>query len=326
MSDHGNYAWDFDRPPSFEFYSTFSVGIFQWQQKASGKGLKKSKAMSRVLGYTAEPDRVYEKATEICARLNREQASANNPPGWLRKQFSIPKPDGMVVKRTSNDFTSAQVRAMRLKLMKEHLLPAGFVVGKDATYIRRDGDQVHLINFQGAKYGHEFTVNVGFQYAFIPPLFHDRCLALADFHQLDCLLTARISSLLSYKTDKWFEYGNDRDTLAANLTLCATTCLAAFQRFSERWRDPAALLSDFSGDSLPKGMNARWRCQYDLAFAWIELKTGRVEDAKSRVANWGGHPLGNQRQSDVALQEMLAQCQKRGKRPVGKAAWKSWVE
>jgi hypothetical protein len=104
----------------------------------------------------------------------------------LRKQFSIPKPDGMVIERTAEDFTDAQVRV----------------------------------------------------------------------------------------------------ALEANLTLCTTTCLAAFQQFSERWRDPAAMLSDFPDGSFSVDLNARWRSQYLLAFAWIELRTGRIEDAKARLANW----------------------------------------
>lgn len=328
MSENGEYAWDFDRPPNMEFYTassigTFSVGIFQWQLKASGKGLKKSKAMSRVRGYNAEPDRVYEKAIEICARLNRERASAENPPSWLRKQFSIPKPDGMVIERTSEDFTGAQVRAMRLKVMKQHLLPAGFIVGKDATYLRRDGDQIHLINFQGAKFGHEFTVNVGFHYDFIPPLFHQRCIALADVHLLDCFLTTRISSLLSYKTDQWFEYGNDRISLEASLTLCATTCLAAFQKLSDLWRDPAAMLADFTDGSFSVGLNAHWRSQYQLAFAWIELKTGRIEAAESRLANCSEDQNETQRLRYISLAEMLARFQKGA---VPDTEWTNWVE
>ncbi|MEI8381396.1 MAG: DUF4304 domain-containing protein [Planctomycetota bacterium] len=325
MAENDKYVWDFDRPSMIEFYTKFSVRIYQWQQKASGKGLKKSKAMSRVLGYTAEPDRVYEKAAEICARLNRERASIDNPPSWLQKQFSVRKPDGMAVKRTSDDFTSAQVRAMRLKVMKEYLLPAGFIVGKDATYLRRDGDQIHAINFQGSMHGHEFTVNVGFHYAFIPPKFYERCVALPEFSLLDCVVHTRISSLLSYKTDKWFEYGRDRDSLLSSLTLCATTCLTAFQQISERWRDSAAMLSDFPDDSFSKGLNGDWRIQSDSGLAWIELKAGRLEDAESRMAEWKSR-IETLRPRYVSFEKMLKQCRRQGSRSVQSVKWKNWIE
>lgn len=120
MPANDNYGWDFDRPSAecLDTFSTFSVGVFQWLKKPVGKELKKSKAICRVLGYTAEADRVYAKAVEICARLNREGASAAHPPGWLQKQYSLPRPAGTFVPRTTSDFTGAQVRAMRQKVMK----------------------------------------------------------------------------------------------------------------------------------------------------------------------------------------------------------------
>ena len=50
--------------------NTFSVGIFQWLPKASGKGLKKSAVIVRVKGYISEPEKVYQKAKEICLQLD----------------------------------------------------------------------------------------------------------------------------------------------------------------------------------------------------------------------------------------------------------------
>ena len=47
-------------------FSTFSVGIFQWIPKASGKGLKKSPVKFRIKGYTSDPQKVYDLATKLC--------------------------------------------------------------------------------------------------------------------------------------------------------------------------------------------------------------------------------------------------------------------
>jgi hypothetical protein len=49
---------------------TFSVGIFQWIPKANGKGLKKSAVKFRVKGSSKHPERVYEKAYEMCEFLD----------------------------------------------------------------------------------------------------------------------------------------------------------------------------------------------------------------------------------------------------------------
>jgi hypothetical protein len=50
--------------------NTFSVGIFQWLPKSSGKGLKKSAVIVRVKGYISEPEKVYQKAKDICTQLD----------------------------------------------------------------------------------------------------------------------------------------------------------------------------------------------------------------------------------------------------------------
>ncbi len=284
MPDSNQYAWDFDRPSDqlLETFSTFSVGIFQWLTKASGKGMKKSKAIARVLGYTAEPERVYAKAVELCSRLNREAASANVPPEWLQKQYSVPRPEGMVIEKISADFTGAQVRSIRLRVMKNHLLAAGFVVGKDASYVRRHGEQIHLINFQANKYGHSFTVNMGFHYCFIPPHFHMRSLPLTDFHELDCALRERIGHFLPERRDVWFQYGQDRDVLISNLVRCATTCLAVFDRCMHRWSDPSVFLSDFSGVN-----KSEWDFRpKDLALACVALRIANFEEARARLERW----------------------------------------
>ena len=50
--------------------ATFSVGIFQWIPKASGKGLKKSAVKFRIKGNMSEADKVYKKAKEICKMID----------------------------------------------------------------------------------------------------------------------------------------------------------------------------------------------------------------------------------------------------------------
>ena len=44
----------------------FSVGIFRWIPKTSGRGLKKGKVIYRVRGKTNDAERVYAQAREMC--------------------------------------------------------------------------------------------------------------------------------------------------------------------------------------------------------------------------------------------------------------------
>jgi len=48
----------------------FSVGVFQWIPKSGGKGLKRSAVLVRVKGFVRDAQKVYEKAREICAKLD----------------------------------------------------------------------------------------------------------------------------------------------------------------------------------------------------------------------------------------------------------------
>ena len=70
------FEWAFDGAgaPREEWtgrgYKTFSLGIFQWVPKASGKGLKRGKVIRRVYGTRDNPARAYGRARAICNALN----------------------------------------------------------------------------------------------------------------------------------------------------------------------------------------------------------------------------------------------------------------
>lgn len=51
-------------------HTTFSVGIFQWLPKASGKGLKKSAVKFRVKGNVSDAKKVYAIAKMYCLLMN----------------------------------------------------------------------------------------------------------------------------------------------------------------------------------------------------------------------------------------------------------------
>jgi hypothetical protein len=49
----------------------FSVGIFQWLPKSSGKGLKKSAVKFRIKGNSSSPKVVYETAERWCKMMDK---------------------------------------------------------------------------------------------------------------------------------------------------------------------------------------------------------------------------------------------------------------
>jgi len=75
------FEWTFERSlfdASNDQYETFSVEIFQWIPTTSGRELTKSKTI-RVMGYVSDPEAVYQKATELCHRLNNDHVRGKNP-------------------------------------------------------------------------------------------------------------------------------------------------------------------------------------------------------------------------------------------------------
>jgi len=66
---------------------TFSVGIFQWRPKASGKGLKKSVVKYRVRGRCSDAAEVYKHAECMCGYFDLECAETQNM-YWQPRQRS----------------------------------------------------------------------------------------------------------------------------------------------------------------------------------------------------------------------------------------------
>ena len=55
--------------PDSEYYEsqmTFLVGVFQWIPKSHKTGLRKSKVKYRIRGRASQPNKVYERAKEVC--------------------------------------------------------------------------------------------------------------------------------------------------------------------------------------------------------------------------------------------------------------------
>ena len=79
----GKYDYDGGCAPclggTYKGQETFSIGIFRWLPKASGKGLKRGKVVYRIRGKVSDAEKVYSRAQEICRSIDES-------PDWLKNQ------------------------------------------------------------------------------------------------------------------------------------------------------------------------------------------------------------------------------------------------
>jgi hypothetical protein len=279
------FQWSFERSP-FDTpgpgaFTTFSVGVFQWLPKSGGKGLKKSKTI-RVNGYVADAQRAYDKAEGLCDALNKAEAMIDDPPKWLQKSYSVPMPAEVKAAEPKPDhLTAAQARTLREQVARELLIPAGFVKCADGAYVRREGEQLHLIYFQGSRYGGEFTVNLAFHYTFVPPCFQRKRIALGAVQYLDCMLNTRIGAFLPENRDVWYPYGNDRNALRQTLYDCSRISLRVLDDHAARWRDPATLFP-FAQDT----PGNPWHGKPAMPLGCIAMRLGRFDAAGELLESW----------------------------------------
>lgn len=274
------YLWDFDRSAwdSKSGASTFSVGIYQWLPTTSGKGLKKSKTI-RVLGYVAEPERAYAKAQEVCDRLNREDARFEALPNWVQKQYSVPKPAGFAPP-ARNTLSAAEARKIRNRVVKQRLLPAGFIQSHASTFVRRVGEIVQAINFQTMTWGPQFTVNLGLHYTFTPPVGSEfRRIPWTTLDYVKCSMRARVGHFLPEKRDTWFPFGNDSEELVRTYRYCIEESVRALDHYTGIIENPAALLPGGHCNSFPPFLIGH----PTVFFATIEMRLNQLDDAERRL-------------------------------------------
>ena len=273
------HHWDFERSrwDSIPKANTFSIGIFQWLRKSSGNGLKKSKTL-RVTGYTADHAAVYAKVIEICQKLNESKAHVESLPHWVQKHYSMTKPKNLAIPRGSSQLTGREVRTLRQQLMKQLLLPAGFVQSHASTYVRHLSELAQVINFQTRTWGGEFTVNLGLHYTFTPPIKQRRRIRWTQLDVHDCSIGGRIGFCLPRKLDAWFPFGTDPTALKEKLAYCANQSVAILDRYSRVLKDPKVLMSK------SRNVIAPFYVSYPrVFFASVEMRLGLYEAAKRRL-------------------------------------------
>lgn len=314
------YQWSYDRSPFDESsgFTRLSIGVFQWLPKSSGKGLKKSSTI-RINGFMSEPEKVYAKADELCERLNAAEAMFHDPPKWLQKSYSVPKPEGVELGRFHDGLKASQVRSVREKIATGKLLPDGFVrADEGATFVRRRGEQIQLIYFQGSKYGGSFFVNLAVHWSFVVPLQKLKRLALREMTYLDCAINAGLDTLTGKFKGADFEYGTDPVVLRSKFERCVLESLAIFEKTERDFPDAASLVrEDLNTHLRPWNLlNPDWL----HACALVRLR--RFDEAREILEEWTRRePWDPYKKAVAKLSREIARLQKRSP----ESACEDWI-
>ena len=166
------FEWSFDRSQfdtASDRYTTFSVGVFQWLPKAAGRGFKKSKTI-RILGYVSAPFDVYQKAAELCQRLNREKVLWDKPPAWLQSQYSVTRPatEPPPPKPAADEVDARKFRQIRKRVFKELLEPLGYDVSSTVSAKLDDGVIMQIIEIQFSTNSPTYVINFGQHFSGLP--------------------------------------------------------------------------------------------------------------------------------------------------------------
>jgi hypothetical protein len=289
MSDEpaaGLWDYDRDRTQTPTVGEKFSISLFQWLSKRRSKGLKRSKSI-RIIGYVADADAVYQKADELSRRFNMEGVSVENPPPWLQKQYAVRRPAHLVAERTSDELTGAEVRPIRLEVMTNELGPHGFVKHNGMNFVRRQGDQYHVIEYQTGKYGHEYAMGIGFHYTWIPNLSAWTMMpSTADVCWSYCAVQAHVGEFgLNFTRGRtWFRYGNDRKSFARTLLEDVAEGRTQLDVHARKWEDPEYWMS---GEVQASRRDVRilfpWRIDDCLFLACIAIHLGQPDRANREL-------------------------------------------
>jgi hypothetical protein len=224
------------------------------------------------------------------------------------RHWPIPEPHPWDLPRPTTTLSAAKRRSLREQATKKVLQQAGFVKGKYASYVRRQGLQIHFINFQSHNREATFTINLGFHYVFLRPIYTMRKMPLTELCEVDCFMRARIGRFRNEHEDTWFEYGNDAAAYRTLVEQLARDCLAIFDKYAERWRDPLRLVAEWTNN--PPATNP-WDCWSDLCIVEIMLRScGALDKAQATLVQYQNDQWSERRQWAQQLSKRLEELER----------------
>ncbi len=245
------FEWSFERSPcdANSRYTTFSVGVFQWLPKASGNGCKKSRTI-RVIGYVSAPFDVYQKATELCGRLNRETVMWDQPPAWLQSQYSVPRPETEPPPfKPKSAVDARRFRQIRKRVFQELLAPLGYDVSSTVSAKLDNGVIRHVIDIQFGTFSSTYMINFGQHFSGLPSFFGviypDRRQEVA--FACDCLLHARLDCP---EARGQMDYGDSPGKAEAKFRWLIQACLDELEKLRQAHPDIQTMLRQYPPERL----------------------------------------------------------------------------
>lgn len=146
--------------------------------------------------------------------------------------------------------SASAFRAVRRKTLKAIACPCGFEEHRNRYLRRSRSGQVHCIEFLAMKYGHGFTVDLGFHYASAPHFVSPT----AEHHPDEltaegCCFQKR---LRKPDGDQFYGYGETAEEAAVLVTTIASEAFAEFATLENTWSDGRKLLAELPPEVLAK--------------------------------------------------------------------------
>jgi hypothetical protein len=161
-------------------------------------------------------------------------------------------------------------RRVRRKVMRR--VAVSFEETK-SNYVRTTANQqIHCIKFEAAKYGHEFTLDLGLHFEFLPTFAAFSVRPVVEHPEPEtCVLMKRVRKP---DNNQFFGYGDSVDEAEQTVEAIASECLATFQVLDDQWKNGLPLLDVITASSL----------EGDAAIFW-ELWNAKTLEDQNRLSD-----------------------------------------
>jgi hypothetical protein len=196
----------------------------------------------------------YEKADELCVKLNKEKIKFEKKPTWLKNQYSVPRPSSLPSKtelEEDSPFISAsKFRSVRKRVMKVLLEPLGYDVSSSVAAKLSKNSILTIIEFQAASQTSNYTINLGLHYTSVESLgaIMPKRTDVLDY-ACDYIFNTRIGSILGGH-DQWYDYTGSKEDAEKQLMFQLQVCIENLDRLAGIYPTAQALIDEFSPSKL----------------------------------------------------------------------------
>lgn len=135
----------------------------------------------------------------------------------------------------------------RRKLFAKFLEPSGFEL-HNGVYIRTQGNQRHAMDYQTERAGGAFTINLGFDYDFVPSWNSFKYEDVSQLRLTRFNLRIRLSDVVPWPMG-WMTYSDNAEKYKDQLSQVIQEVLSVFKNRSDVWKDPCVFIKKYPPES-----------------------------------------------------------------------------